>query len=112
MTDPLDRKALEERVRRGYDVFINEGEDRWLEEFTTGVSSYDTSSLEVKELEVVGEGMTVAGVVQRGTPRDTNQAVEFRWRQLSLWDGDRISRVINFETVQQARTRAAELSGS
>ena len=138
MSDPLDRKELEERVRRGYDVFVKEGEDRWLEEFTTSdfvwdleplglghyegrdtyrrfyedwVSSYDTWSLEVEELEVVGEGMTVAGVVQRGTPRDTDQAVEFRWGQLSLWDGDRISRVINFETVEQARTRAAELSG-
>jgi len=137
MSDPLEREALEERVRRGYEVFISEGEGRWLDEFTTPdfvwdieplglgeyrgrdayrhfyedwVSSYDTWSLEVEEQEVAGEGMTVTGLVQRGTPRDTDQQVEFRWGQLSLWEGDRISRVINFSTVEEARNRAAELS--
>ena len=136
MKDPLDREALEKRVRRGYEVFIAQGEDRWLDEFTTPdfvwdveplglgeyrgrdayrrfygdwVSSYDTWSLEVEVLEVAGEGMTVIGVVQRGTPHDTDQQVEFRWGQLSLWEGDRISRVINFPTVEEARKRAAEL---
>ena len=137
MRDPLDREALEERARRAYEVFISEGEVRWLEEFTTPdfvwdveplglgeyrgreayqrfyedwVSSYDTWSLEVEEQEVAGEGMTVTGLLQRGTPRGTDQPVEFRWGQLSLWEGDRISRVINFLTVEEARQRAAKLS--
>jgi SnoaL-like protein len=139
MSEPLDTNALEERARRGYDVFVTEGEDRWLEEFTTPdfvwdveplglghyegrdtyrrfyedwVSSYDTWSLEVEELEVVGEGMTVAALLQQGTPRNSDQMVEFRWGQLNLWDGDRISRVINFQTLDEARTRASELGGS
>src|SRR4249919_3597544 len=98
MSNPLDLEALGERVRRGYAVFIAEGEGRWLDEFTTPdfvfdleplglgeyrghdayqrfyedwVSSYDTWSLEVEEQEVAGQGMTVTGLVQRGTPRDT-----------------------------------------
>ena len=137
MSDPLDREALEERVRRGYEVFIAEGEGPWLDEFTTPdfvcdveplglgeyrgreayrrfyedwVSSYDAWSLEVEEHEVAGEGMTVTGLLQTGTPHDSDQLVEFRWGQLSLWEGDRISRVINFSTVEEARNRAAELS--
>ncbi len=137
MSDPLDREALEERVRRGYEVFISEGEAPWLEEFTMPdfvwdveplglgeyrgreayqrfyadwVSSYDTWSLEVEVQEVAGEGVTVTGLLQTGTPRDTDQRVEFRWGQLTLWEGDRISRIVNFPTVEEARNRAAEMS--
>jgi SnoaL-like domain len=136
VADPLDPETLEERTRRGYAVFTAEGEDRWLEEFTTPdfvwdveplglghyqgrdaykrflkdwISSYDTWSLELEELEVIGPGITLTSVVQRGSPRDTDQSVEFRWGQISLWEGDRIRRVINFETVDEAKAEAARL---
>ena len=129
MPDPLDRDALEARARRGYAVFTDEGEDRWLEEFTTPdfvwdleplglgryegrdayrrfyqdwVSSYDTWSLKVERLEVVGPGMTAASLLQTGTPRGTDQTVEFRWGQISLWSGDRISRAINYASLDEA----------
>ena len=137
MAEPLDREALEERARRGYALFSEEGEDRWLQEFTTPdfvwdveplglghyqgrdayrrfyeewVSSYDTWSLELEQLEVIDPGMTLTSVVQRGTPRDTDQSVEFRWGQISLWDGDRMRRVINFETFEEARAKATRLA--
>ncbi len=137
MTEPLDLEALEQRVRRGYTTFIDEGENRWLEEFTTPdfvwdieplglglyegreayrkfyedwVSSYDAWSLELEVLEVPAPGLTVAGVVQRGTPRGTDQSVEFRWAQVSVWEGDRIRRAINFSTIEEARAEATRLA--
>jgi hypothetical protein len=136
MAMSLDREALAERARRGYAVFIEEGEDRWLEDFTTTdfvwdieplglglyegrdayrrfyedwVSSYDTWSLELEQLEVPAPGLTVTAVVQRGTPRGTDQSVEFRWGQIMLWEGDRIRRVINFETIDEARAEAVRI---
>ena len=50
---------------RGHDAYRRFYED-W-------VSSYDTWSLEVEVQEVAGDGMTVTGLLQTGTPRDTDQ---------------------------------------
>jgi hypothetical protein len=139
VSEPLDREALVARTRLGYVLFNEEGEDRWLAEFTTSdfvwdmeplglglcegreayrrflrdwMSSYDTWSLELEQIEVPRPGLTVTAVVQRGSPRGTDQSVDFRWGQITLWEGDRIRRVINFETVGDARDAVAEWSGA
>jgi ketosteroid isomerase-like protein len=137
MAQPLEREAQEERVRRSYAFYSEEEEDRWLDEFATPdfvwdmeplgfglfegreayrrfyedwVASYDTWRVELEEVELPQPGVTVTRVVQRGTPRGTDQTLEFRWGQISLWEGGRIRRVINFETFEEAQAAASRIA--
>jgi hypothetical protein len=137
VADPSEMGSLPELARRSYQLFSAEGIDVWMERFTTPdfvwdveplglgvyegraayrefyldwVSSYESWSIQLEEVHQVGPDFTVATVVQHGRPHGSDQSVEFRWVQLSIWEGSRISRAINYSDVEDATEAASRRS--
>ena len=137
MADPSETAGIAELARRGYAIFSEEGIDAWIDRFTAAdfvwdleplglgvyegraayrefvedwISSYESWSLALEEVHEVGSDFTVATVVQHGRPHGSDQSVEFRWVQLSIWEGNRVRRAINFASVEEATEAASRRS--
>jgi ketosteroid isomerase-like protein len=135
MGEALEGTRLEEHARRGYDTFIGEGHEVWLERFTKPdfvwdmrplglgvwqgrdeyrallrdwVSSYESWSMTVEVVEVAGPGVTIAELVQAGRMRESDRSVELRWAHVALWEGTRLRGVVNYPSLEDARRAAAE----
>jgi hypothetical protein len=132
---PDGEADLTELTRRAFRTLSDEGVDAWVERFTTPdfvwdvepmglgrfegraaskqfyddwVSSYEDWFSEAVEVEQLGDRVTLVDVRQGGRLRGS-QPVEFRWAQLGLWRGDRIHKVINYLSLDDARVAAAKL---
>jgi ketosteroid isomerase-like protein len=63
--------------------------------------------MEANEICVVGNGVVLARLVQRGTPHGSAISMEFRFATVSIWVSGLIQEIWAFGHVDQAR-RAAE----
>jgi ketosteroid isomerase-like protein len=81
---------------------------RFFEDWRGSYAEYETDAEEVLEL---GDGVTLAVLVQRGRPRGSQGHVEIRYAAVFQWLGGLVVRITNYSDIDEARAAAERLAG-
>jgi ketosteroid isomerase-like protein len=80
---------------------------RFFEDWRGSYAEYETDAEEVLEL---GDGVTLAVLVQRGRPRGSQGHVEIRYAAVFQWLGGLVVRITNYSDIDEARAAAERLA--
>jgi hypothetical protein len=135
MEEP-EAESLTGRVRGSYATLREEGVDAWIEkvaarEFVwdltpTGlgvfesrdafrefmddwVGSYERWSIEDGAIEELSDSVAVIDVTQKGQLPGSAEPIQLRFAQLTVWEGDRVARIVSFPDFETARAAAEKL---
>jgi ketosteroid isomerase-like protein len=82
---------------------------RFFEDWRGSYEEYETEAEEVLEL---GNGVTLAVLVQKGRPRGSDGHVQIRYAAVLQWVDGLIVRVTNYSDASEARAAAERLAES
>jgi ketosteroid isomerase-like protein len=78
--------------------------------FEDWLGNYDEFRIEVEQMIDLGNGVTLAVVVQRGRPVGSDGEVQLRYAAVALWAEGLIVRVTNYGDPDEARAAAERLA--
>jgi ketosteroid isomerase-like protein len=82
---------------------------RFFEDWRGSYEEYETEAEDVLEL---GDGVTLALLVQRGRLRGSQGHVEIRYAAVFQWLGGLVARITNYSDIDEARAAAERLAES
>jgi ketosteroid isomerase-like protein len=74
------------------------------------VGAYDEWEAEAEEMFEVGDGVTLAVVVQEGRPAGSRSEVRLRYAAVAMWVDGAIARITNYSDIDEARAAAERLA--
>jgi ketosteroid isomerase-like protein len=78
--------------------------------FEDWLGNYDEFRIEVEQMIDLGNGVTLAVIVQRGRPVGSDGEVQLRYATVALWAEGLIVRVTNYGDPDEARAAAERLA--